>query len=118
MIIDPSCGLIFEGTEAEPHIMERPPRPLGQPMVTGWVLFLSLLQGAMVLGGCVFAYYFAARLGYPAERLRAIVFSTLVFANLGLIVVSRSWSQTALRTLWHGGTVLWVLCLLYTSRCV
>ena len=111
MIIDPSCGLIFEGTEAGPHIMERPPRPLGQPMVTGWVLFLSLLQGAMVLGGCVFAYYFAARLGYSAERLRAMVFSTLVFANLGLIVVSRSWSETALRTLWHGGVVLWALVL-------
>ncbi len=109
MIIDPACGLIFEGTPEEPHIMSRPPRPVGQKMVTGPVLFLSILQGAMVLVGCVFAYYFAAGRGYPTERLRALVFSTLVFANLGLIIVSRSWTETALRTLVHGGWVLWAL---------
>jgi Ca2+-transporting ATPase len=111
MIIDPSCGLIFEGTAAEPHIMDRPPRPVGQPMVTGVVLFLAILQGAMVLAGCVGAYYFAAHLGYSTERLRAVVFSTLVFANLGLIIVSRSWTESALRTLWRGGKVLWTLIL-------
>ena len=111
MIIDPSCGLIFEGTAAEPHIMDRPPRPVGQPMVTGVVLFLAILQGAMVLAGCVGAYYFAAHLGYSTERLRAVVFSTLVFANLGLIIVSRSWTESALRTLWQGGKVLWALIL-------
>jgi len=109
MIIDPACGLIFEGTEAEPHIMDRPPRPVGQPMVTGTVLLLSIVQGAMVLGGCVCAYYFAERLGHSAERLRAVVFSTLVFANLGLIVVSRSWTESAFATLRRGGAVLWTL---------
>jgi len=109
MIIDPSCGLIFEGTEAEPHIMERPPRPLGQPMVTGWVLALSLLQGAMVLCGCTAMYYLAAGLGHSPTQIRAMVFSTLVFANLGLITVSRSWSQSALQTLWQGGKMLWAL---------
>lgn len=109
MIIDPSCGLIFEGTDAEPHIMQRPPRPLGQPMVTGWVLALSILQGAMVLCGCTAMYYLAARLGHSPERIRAMVFSTLVFANLGLITVSRSWSQSAVETLWKGGKLLWAL---------
>ncbi len=109
MIIDPSCGLIFEGTEAEPHIMQRPPRPLGQPMVTGWVLALSIVQGAMVLCGCTAMYYLAVRLGHSPERIRAMVFSTLVFANLGLITVSRSWSESALETLWKGGKLLWAL---------
>ena len=111
MIIDPSCGLIFEGSAEEAHIMDRPPRPVGQSMVTGRVLLLSIVQGFLVLLGCAFAYYLAAQRGYPAERLRAMVFSTLVFANLGLIVVSRSWTESALRTLWKGGAVLWTLIL-------
>ena len=97
-----SWGLIFEGSAEEAHIMDRPPRPVNQPMVTGRCCFGRSCRGFALLG-CAFAYYPGGAAGYPAERFVAMVFSTLVFANLGLIVVSRSWTESALRTLWKAG---------------
>jgi Ca2+-transporting ATPase len=99
LIIDPACSIVFEAENEEPGIMERPPRPVDEPLFTGRVLSVSLLQGAAVLGATFIVYYSALSAGYAETDIRALTFATLVIGNLGLILVNRSWTRTALEGL-------------------
>jgi Ca2+-transporting ATPase len=96
LIIDPACSIVFEAENEEPGIMERPPRPVDEPLFTGRVLAVSLIQGAAVLGAAFAVYYSALSSGYGESDIRALTFATLVIGNLGLILVNRSWTQTAI----------------------
>ena len=52
-------------------------------------------------------------MSYPSSAVRvrrtarALTFTTLIIANLGLIFVNRSWSRTVLATLRSPNTALW-----------
>jgi Ca2+-transporting ATPase len=96
LIIDPACSIVFEAENDEPGIMNRPPRPVDQPLFTRRVLTVSLIQGAAVLGAAFAVYYTSLSSGYAETDIRALTFATLVIGNLGLIVVNRSWTQSAL----------------------
>ena len=49
LIIDPACSLIFEAEEAEPNLMNIPPRNPKERLFSLKSIALSLLQGASVL---------------------------------------------------------------------
>lgn len=108
LIIDPSCSLVFEAEMEETDVMKRPPRDPKEPLF-GWrTLTISLLQGASVFL-IVLAVFAIARhrgLGDGGEA-RALAFTTLVIANLGLIVSNRSWSRTIIANLRSPNTALW-----------
>lgn len=73
-------ALAFEPTEA--GTMRRPPRPRGQPLLTGglvWhVLFVSLLFLAAVFG--IFSY--AMDRGYPLAQAQTMAMNTLVVLEI------------------------------------
>jgi Ca2+-transporting ATPase len=90
MIIDPACSIVFEMEQEERSIMERPPRPPATPLLSSDILFFSLLQGVIVLS-VVFAVYAGAHLLGETESIaRGLAFTTLIVANLGLIITNRS----------------------------
>ena len=45
--------------------------------------------------------------GQPADDARAITFTALIIANVGLIFANRSWARTAVGTLASRNTALW-----------
>jgi Ca2+-transporting ATPase len=45
--------------------------------------------------------------GLPAPKVRAMSFTTLVVANLGLILVNRSWTDTVIGGLRNRNAALW-----------
>lgn len=96
---------------------------MGEPLFFGrGLLALGLLQGASVLL-IVLAVYLSALLGWQDELdAIALSFTTLVVANLGLILANRSWARpvwSTLRTpnpaLWwvFGGTLFFLALVLY-----
>jgi Ca2+-transporting ATPase len=109
LIIDPSCSLVFEAEMEETDVMKRPPRDPKEPLF-GWrTLTISLLQGVSVFL-VVLAVFAIARhrgIGDDGEEARALAFTTLVIANLGLIVSNRSWSRTIIANLRSPNTALW-----------
>ena len=107
LIIDPACSIVFEAESEESGAMSRPPRNPKEPLFSNRVLTLSLLQGLSVLA-IVFAVYLVALLrGQGEEDARTLAFTSLIIANLGLILTNRSWSQTALATLRKPNAALW-----------
>ena len=99
LIIDPACSIVFEAEEVDPTIMDQPPRRPGEPVFGRSVIAVSALQGLSVLVGVLGVYLWALASDRPAEVVRSVTFTTLVAANLALILVNRSWRLSIGRTL-------------------
>jgi Ca2+-transporting ATPase len=62
-------------------------------------LALSLLQGFVVLAVILVVFIGAPNRGFGEAQVRTLTFTTIVIANLALILTNRSWSRTILETL-------------------
>jgi Ca2+-transporting ATPase len=122
LIIDPACSIVFEAEKEEQGIMDRPPRKKDAGIFTRRTLVLSLLQGFVVLAVVLAIYLTACARGLSDDEVRALTFTTIVVANLCLILTNRSWSETivtSLRTpnralLWvFAGTLVCLVLVLY-----
>ncbi|MBC7247992.1 MAG: cation-translocating P-type ATPase [Actinobacteria bacterium] len=107
IIIDPACSLAFEAEPEEEDIMERPPRPPGERIFDGRTLLLSVLQGLSTLLVVSAVFSFAQLRGLEEAEVRALTFTTLVIANLALILVNRSRKLTVWRTRKRRNPALW-----------
>jgi Ca2+-transporting ATPase len=99
LIIDPACSIVFECEKEEKNVMDRPPRHKNERLFTRKTLFLSLLQGFIVLAVVLLVYIHAIRTGHGEAEVRTLTFTTIVVANLLLILTNRSWSETIFRTI-------------------
>ena len=99
LIIDPACSIVFESEKEEPDVMDRPPRKKEEGLFTRRNLVLSLLQGFVVLAVILAVYLTACARGLSDDEVRALTFTTIVVANLGLILTNRSWSETIVTSL-------------------
>ena len=107
LIIDPACSVVFEAEEEEADVMRRPPRRREDRLFGTRTLVVSLAQGLAVLMMVMIVFGMALRWGYGEQEERALSFTTLIVANLGLIFANRSWSQTILSRLGSRNWALW-----------
>lgn len=110
LVIDPACTLVFEAEPEEDDVMRHPPRKPGEPLFGVGTLRNALLQGSSVLL-IVLSVFLLALYGWKDEKdAKAMCFSTLVLANLGLIVANLSWSRSIVSTMRSPNVALrWVL---------
>lgn len=107
LIIDPACSIVFEAEKAEPNIMKHPPKSLSEPIFDKKMIGLSILQGISVLIIVLAVYILALNLGQGENNARALCFTTLIIANLSLILTNRSWSNTIIENIRSPNTALW-----------
>jgi Ca2+-transporting ATPase len=107
MIIDPACSIIFEAEPDEADVMDRPPRQSSEPLFGSRTVILSTLQGASVLLITLIIYAIALYGGQGEADARGLAFTTLIIANLSLIMANRSWTRTILATLRSPNPALW-----------
>jgi P-type Ca2+ transporter type 2C len=107
MIIDPACSVVLEAEPAEADVMRRPPRDPKEPVFDRRTIILSLLQGASVLLIVLGVFSIALYRGQGELDARALSFTTLIVANLSLILTNRSWSRTILDSWRSPNAALW-----------
>jgi Ca2+-transporting ATPase len=107
LIIDPACSVVFEAEPEEADVMRRPPRDPKKPLFSRRSLALSFLQGFVVLAIVLAVYAISLFRGLGEEEARALTYTTLIVANLGLILTNRSRSRTILETLRTPNRALW-----------
>ncbi len=107
LIIDPACSIVFEAEPEERDVMRRPPRDPSRPLFGRRMIFVALLQGVSVLAVEMLVFGSALGHGRPETAARALAFTTLVFANIGLIFGNRTWSGIVLATLGRWNGALW-----------
>jgi P-type Ca2+ transporter type 2C len=83
--------------------MLRRPRDPNKPLFGRRALGLSLLQGLNVLIIVLAIFVVSLYRGQGESEARAMTYTTLVIANLSMILVNRSWSRTILGI----ASVLW-----------
>jgi Ca2+-transporting ATPase len=106
-VIDPACSIAFEAEPSEEGLMDRPPRPPGEPLFNARMLGASLLLGLSAALAVVLAYAWAVGSGHSDGESRAVGFAAIVFANLAMIHASRSAERLALQTLTRRNPALW-----------
>ena len=115
LIIEPACSIVFEAEPPDPNIMKRFPRNINKPLFSKGLIIPSVFQGFFVLSVVLAVFLISLYRGQGGEGARALTFTTLVFSNLGLIIVNRSWSKTFLQN-FKGThqTLLWVFLASFT----
>jgi len=109
MVIDPACSVVFEAENEEDDVMQRPPRDPASPLLHNKRIVWGVLQGLIVLALLAGIFITAARIGMPEPDLRALVFTSLVFMNMGLILVNRSFKASLFSAILRPNRSLWIL---------
>ena len=91
LIIDPTCSIVFEGEEAEPNLMKRPPRSPNEPLLDPLFMWKVILQGLCILAATFFPFHYLIDSGiYSIEIARSFALATLVSCNIFLVLINRS----------------------------
>jgi Ca2+-transporting ATPase len=111
IIIDPACTIVFQAEPAEPEIMQRKPRPVGESLFNFETLGISLIQGVVVLLAVLAQYFWLVSLGRPADEVRSATLILMVLSNLALILTNRSWNLSLVKTMLtrKNPSVKWIL---------
>ncbi len=107
LIIDPACSIVLEAEPAEATVMQRPPRNPKEPLFGKKTLGLAMLQGGGILA-IVMAIFIVTLYRRQGEfEARALTFTTLILANLGLILSEGSTSRLSFKILKSPNPALW-----------
>ncbi len=87
--------------------MKQPPRNIQLPLFTKSMILLSIGQGLTILFIVTFLYGALLHLQIAVEIARSFAFVTLIFANINLILVNRSWKYSILKILKVPNKILW-----------
>jgi Ca2+-transporting ATPase len=107
LIIDPACSIVYEVEPAEADAMNRPPRDPKEPLFSKRVLLLSALQGLGVLAMLLAVFGVCLGRGQGELEARTMAFTTLIVANLGLMMTNRSWTSSIGKILRAPNAALW-----------
>ncbi len=99
LIMGPTCSIIFENEPMEKNTMRQKPRPFTNTFFNAKELATSIIQGLMITIGVLFIYQYAVQQGYNENLTRAMVFTSLIAANVFLTLVNRSFYYSILTTL-------------------
>lgn len=105
-VIDPACAFVFEADRESADVMRRKPRRPDEALFSKEILRRSLLLGTVMLVFSVALYGIALEL-MPEHGARALTFLGVVIANLTLIFVSRSRSESLIAIYARPNAVYW-----------
>lgn len=109
LIIDPACSIVFESEPEEAGTMMRPPRDSHKPLFSGKTVLFSLLQGLSVLIVLFVMILVCRHVRCSTGETRAMIFTALVIANMGLILTNRSYVLSVFRSLKTPNRALWIV---------
>ena len=89
--------------------MKRPPRAADSRLLSPALGLWALLQGGLALVALVGVMMAGVARGMPEDELRALVFTSLVLINVGLILINRSFSASPWQAIVRPNRFLWAL---------
>ncbi len=90
LVMGPTCSIVYENEPIEKNTMQKPPRALTDTFLNWRELTLSIIQGLVITAGILWMYQNSVDFGNDETKTRALVFSTLIFSNILLSFVNRS----------------------------
>lgn len=99
LIMGPTCSIIYENEPIEQNAMESAPRVFTKTFFNIRELTTSLVQGLLITAGLVGVYWYAINNGNNLPTTTAMVFITLISANIMLTLVNRSFYYSLATTI-------------------
>lgn len=90
LVMGPTCSIVYENEPMEKNTMQQAPRKLTDTFLNLRELTISIIQGLVITIGVLFSYQWMVQQGGSEEQTRAMVFTTLIFSNVLLSLVNRS----------------------------
>lgn len=124
LIMGPTCSIVYENEPMEKNAMQRKPRPISETFLNWKELMISVVQGLVITAGVLFIYQYTVRQGGDEKTVRSMVFTTLIFANILLSFINRSFYYYIYETITYrnrliyyitGITLLFMLMMLYVK---
>ncbi|MEJ1223432.1 cation-translocating P-type ATPase [Sediminicola sp. 1XM1-17] len=109
LIMGPTCSIIYENEPMEKNTMIQKPRPFSNTFFSWRELTTSIIQGLAITAGTLTAYQLAVSNGFNEDTTRAMVFTTLIAANIFLTLVNRSFYYSALTTLKYKNNLVGII---------
>jgi magnesium-transporting ATPase (P-type) len=109
MITAVTLGIALAFEPSENDIMARPPRPRGEPLLSGDLIWHIVLVAALFLGGVFGIYLYAVEQGYSIDLARTIAMNTLVVMEIfHLLFIRNMYSPKLGWKRMRGTRVLWL----------
>ena len=99
LIMGPTCSIIYENEPMEPGTMLRPPRKMINTFLSFRQLLISIIQGLVITAGCLGIGYYYMQKGEDNDMVRTVIFITLLFSNIFLTLVNRSFRYSIFTTI-------------------
>lgn len=99
LIMGPTCSIVYENEPMEKGMMAQKPRKISDTFLNWKELSSSIIQGLMITGGVLLVYQLTVQKGGDELTTRAMVFTTLIFANILLSLTNRSFTYSILETM-------------------
>ena len=106
LIMGPTCSIIYENEPMEPGTMQRPPRKMGSTFLSLRQLGISIVQGLAITAACLGIGYWSMQQGHEDALTRTMIFITLLFCNIFLTLVNRSFTHTIFTTIRYKNNLL------------
>ena len=98
LVMGPTCSIVYENEPMERNAMKQPPRMMADTFLNWRELTISIIQGIVITAGVLFVYQYMVRTGADESKTRAMVFTTLIFANILLSYANRSFYYSIFST--------------------
>lgn len=112
LIMGPTCSIIYENEPMEPGTMQKPPRKMSATFLSWKQLSISVIQGLAITAACLVPAYFYMKQGHEAATVRSVIFITLLFSNIFLTLINRSFFFSAWQTLQYKNRLVPVIILI------
>ena len=99
LVMGPMCSIVYENEPAEKNAMQQAPRPIASTFLSLKELGISIVQGIGITIGVLFVYQLTIQNGGNEQLTRTMVFTTLVFSNVILSLVNRSFYYSVFASL-------------------
>ncbi len=101
LIMGPTCSIIYENEPMEPDTMFKKPLKTGATFLSLKQLTISIVQGLMITAGCLFLGFYYIKAGSNDETIRTIIFISLLFSNIFLTLINRSFVYSIFKTIFY-----------------
>jgi len=106
LIMGPTCSIIYENEPMEKNTMVQKPRPFTTTFFNFKELTTSIVQGLVITLSALSVYQYAVAQRFNEFVTRTMVFMVLIFANIFLTLVNRSFYYSVWTTLKYKNTLV------------
>ena len=106
LIMGPTCSIIFENEPIEAGSMSQKPRKMSVTFFSFKELLLSIVQGLVITTACLGLGYYSMSQNHPEAEVRTIIYTTLIFSNLFLTLVNRSFHYSIFTTIRYSNKLI------------